>query len=56
MQEIGGTAVDVPGEVINRHFWLDGVGMPVFANTFMERVKPKPGDATPIELPDQPKV
>ena len=27
-------------EICNRHYWLDGIGMPVFANTFMERMTP----------------
>ncbi len=39
-------------EICNRHYWLDGIGMPVFANTFMERMNPEKGELwEPIPSP-----
>lgn len=40
----GGVLKVVPGDlnqIVNRHYWFDGVGMPVYANTFMARMKPE---------------
>jgi hypothetical protein len=50
MTTVWWTTIFTPEEICNRHYWLDGVGMPVFANTFMERMKPNKDEVwKPIE-------
>ncbi|MEI6426160.1 MAG: hypothetical protein WCO66_02285 [Candidatus Absconditabacteria bacterium] len=51
----GGISKVVPGatEMVNRHYFFDGVGMPVYANTFMQRMKPEKDEVgKPIEAPN----
>ena len=50
MTTVWWTTIPAPEEICNRHYWLDGVGMPVFANTFMERMQPNKDEVwKPIE-------
>lgn len=50
MTTVWWTTIFTPEEICNRHYWLDGVGMPVFANTFIERMKPNKNEVwKPIE-------
>lgn len=51
---VGWTTIITPAEICNRHYWLDGIGMPVFANTFMEKMNPNKNEiGKPIETIDQ---
>ena len=48
----GGGITPPPSELVNNHYWFDGVGMPVYANTFMQRMKPEKGEVgKPIDAP-----
>lgn len=50
---IGGGDNIIPGDAISRHYWFDGVGMPVYANTFMQRMTPNQNEnGKPIEAPN----
>jgi hypothetical protein len=49
--QMSGNSVE---EICNKHYWFDWLGIPVFANTFMEKMVPTDTEKTkplkPVEI------